>query len=42
MHLFDPHDRDQDVRGSVGHMRPLPSDSTSAIVPVSATAKLRR
>ena len=27
------------VRGSVVHMRPLPSDSTTPIVPVSATAK---
>jgi hypothetical protein len=27
------------VRGSVRHMRPLPSDSTTASVPVSATAK---
>ncbi len=28
------------VSGSVRHMRPLPSDSTTASVPVSATAKL--
>ncbi len=27
------------TRGSVVHMRPLPSDSTTATVPVSATAK---
>ncbi len=27
------------VRGSVVHMRPLPSDSTTPTVPVSATAK---
>ena len=28
------------VRGRVRHIRPLPSDSTTASVPVSATAKL--
>ena len=28
------------VRGSVRHMRPLPSDSTTATAPVSAMRKL--
>ena len=37
--LLDAHDRDERRRGSVGHIRPLPSDSTTQIVPVSATAK---
>ena len=37
--LLDAHDRDQRPRGSVRHMRPLPSDSTTQMVPVSATAK---
>ena len=39
-HLLDPHDRDQHVAAASVHIRPLPSDSTTTIVPVSATAKL--
>ncbi len=38
--LLDAHDRDERHRAACRHIRPLPSDSTTTTVPVSAMAKL--